>query len=204
MHFQVIKDDFFKKLFTFLKTTVPEFVTVFDEEDGIYPILGEFGRFMINNIFDKELMVKCFDFLNQSLEKGSQEVSPRPTTSCNEQWPHIFLLPTIYKFMEQITNKLPRIRRTQEQIKKLLEEFENGDKTVSEFCELYSIGKTAFYKWQSRYKRKAAKNFKPVGFAKLKIHTPNPNPAAGLFAEVHGIKIYQPVGASYLKELCVL
>lgn len=73
MHFQVIKDDFFKKLFTFLKTTVPEFVTVFDEEDGIYPILGEFGRFMINNIFDKELMVKCFDFLNQSLEKGSQE-----------------------------------------------------------------------------------------------------------------------------------
>jgi hypothetical protein len=103
--------------------------------------------------------------------------------------------------MEQIVNKLPRVRRTQEQIKQLLEEFKNGDKKVSKFCELHRINNATFHKWQSRYKEKVQKKSKPGGFTKIKIHTPDLNLTGVLFAEVQGIKLYQPVTASYLKEL---
>jgi hypothetical protein len=106
--------------------------------------------------------------------------------------------------MEQSTNKPLRVRRTQNQIEQLLQEFEKGDLKVVEFCDLHGIGKATFDKWQSRYRRKTKKNFKPGGFAKLKIHTSDPGVDSVLFAEVNGIKLYQPVAASYLKELCRL
>lgn len=73
MHFQVIKDDLFDKIVVILKKNIPEFNTVFDIEDGIYPIMGEFANFMIVNENNQELMQKCFAFINQIIENGGSE-----------------------------------------------------------------------------------------------------------------------------------
>ena len=96
--------------------------------------------------------------------------------------------------MEQITNKRSRIRRSNQEILNLLNEFEKNQVSVKEFCLMHNIGKATFHKWQTRYTTKAER---PSGFASLQI-IPS---AASLFAEVKGIKIYQPVAASYLNEL---
>lgn len=106
--------------------------------------------------------------------------------------------------MEQSINKTLRPRRSKNQIEQLLQEFEKGNSNVAEFCELHTISRAAFQKWQSRYRRNPATNSTPGGFAKLKIATPDLNLRSILFAEVNGIKLYQPVSASYLKELCVV
>ena len=102
--------------------------------------------------------------------------------------------------MEQITNKPSRIRRNNQQILNLLNEFEKSDVSVKEFCEMHSISKATFHKWQSRYRSNLEKRVGSPGFAHLQI-TSSANIQAALFAEVGGIKIYQPVAALYLKEL---
>jgi hypothetical protein len=61
---------------------------------------------------------------------------------------------------------------------------------------LHNIGKATFHKWQSRYKSKTGKQAEAAGFATLQVSS-----SIALFAEVKGIKIYQPVNAAYLKEL---
>ena len=72
--------------------------------------------------------------------------------------------------------------------------------SVKEFCSEHSIHPATFHKWQGRYKTDAKKQKKALsGFAALKIS--EPPLSSCLFAEVKGIKIYQPVAASYLKEL---
>lgn len=96
------------------------------------------------------------------------------------------------------TIKPPRIRRNTHQIHDLLKEFDEGNVSVALFCRKHSISNGTFYKWRSRYKRKTEKKIKGAGFAAVRII---PSLGPGLFAEVNGIKIYQPVAASYLKEL---
>jgi hypothetical protein len=110
--------------------------------------------------------------------------------------------------MEQITNKPRRRRRSQHEILNLLNEFEKAGVSVKEFCGLHSISKATFHKWQSRYKTKKEQEDKPTGlptgqagFADLHITPSTATANEVLFAEVKGIKIYQPVTASYLKEL---
>ena len=73
MHFQVIKDDYYNKLIKDLKDKVPEFQSVFDEEDGVYPILGEFSRFIIKNINDEILSKKSFEFIDHAVHVGRNE-----------------------------------------------------------------------------------------------------------------------------------
>ncbi len=104
--------------------------------------------------------------------------------------------------MEQSLIKPTRLRRSKESISSILAEYEQSTTTVQEFCNLHNVSKATFYKWQSRYNKKNKKTGKPGGFALLKVVSP---PAAAchafLFAEVNGIKIYQPVEAAYLKQL---
>jgi hypothetical protein len=100
--------------------------------------------------------------------------------------------------MEPITNKTTRRRRSTHEILELLNEFEKRAVSVKEFCIMYNISKAAFHKWQSRHKSNADEQ---SGFADLHIIPPATNTHAALFAEVKGVKIYQPVSASYLKEL---
>jgi len=98
----------------------------------------------------------------------------------------------------ELSGKPSRLRRNIGQIHDLLKEFDKGNVSAVDFCRQHKISKGTFYKWQSRYKRKAEKKTEAPGFAGIRII---PSSCSTLFAEVNGIKIYQPVAASYLKEL---
>ena len=98
----------------------------------------------------------------------------------------------------ELSSKPSRLRRNIRQIHDLLKEFDKGSVSAVEFCEQHKISKATFYKWQSRYTPKAEKKTEGPGFAGIRII---PSSSSALFAEVNGIKIYQPVAASYLKEL---
>jgi hypothetical protein len=100
--------------------------------------------------------------------------------------------------MEQPKPAKSRIRRTQQQIQDLLNEFSKSDCTVREFCRINEIGQATFHKWQSRLKSNAAKKSISPGFANVLIDSTS---QGALFAEVKGIRVYQPVSAAYLKEL---
>lgn len=73
MNFLVNKDDYYDNIIRDLIEKVPEFKSVFDFDDEVYPIVGEFGRFLIKNIDNEILAVKCFNFINHALDKGKYE-----------------------------------------------------------------------------------------------------------------------------------
>ncbi len=102
--------------------------------------------------------------------------------------------------MEEQQNK--RIRRTSVEIKKLLNEFTEGTVNAKEFCMLHNITEAVFYKWRSRYSDTVSANRDGFFTIKQARSSSAPN-ATTLFAEVNGIRIYQPVAASYLKEILV-
>ena len=100
--------------------------------------------------------------------------------------------------MEQIDESSQRARRTRNEIAELLAKFNASRLTATKFCELHQLHKPTFQKWVSRSKTRAEKIDQAGGFAPIEVKAV-PGPA--LFAEVKGIRIYQPVAASYLKEL---
>ncbi len=102
--------------------------------------------------------------------------------------------------MEQAIQINARTRRSKQQIQDLLHEFEKTGTTVKDFCKLHNISTGNFHKWKSRYKVAPLKKNKGSGFAKLDV-VETSFVVPGLFAEVKEIKIYQPVSASFLKEL---
>ena len=90
-----------------------------------------------------------------------------------------------------------RPRRTAEEMLELRREFEQTELTVHGFSKQYNISTGILYRW----KRQGQSKEKEIsGFAKVNIN-PGLSCANQLFAEVRGIKIYQAVSASYLKEL---
>ena len=99
--------------------------------------------------------------------------------------------------MEQQTEKLRRTRKTQEQIADILKKFAESGSTVKQFCEDHQIVPGTFHKWQSRVRGKSSRKAIKAGFAPVVIDSLS----LGLFAEVKGIRLYQPVSAAYLKEL---
>lgn len=102
--------------------------------------------------------------------------------------------------MEQTIVKPKNKRRSRQDILQLLEAFTKAGISVQTFCDQHNIGKSTFHKWQSRYKHKAEASSTATAFSAINIIS-----AAGysatLYAEVNGIKLYQPVSAAYLKEL---
>jgi hypothetical protein len=103
--------------------------------------------------------------------------------------------------MERMNSDQSSGRRSKAQIHELLREFDKSDGlTVTAFCKLHQISKASFYSARSRYRTKDASKQKPAGF--IAITQPACKESTGsLFAEVHGIKLYQPVPAEYLKVL---
>lgn len=87
-----------------------------------------------------------------------------------------------------------RPRRSSKEIKELLGLFELSGMSAKQFCITYEISETVFYKWRGRYRTVQEKN----QFIPLHVCS---SPSSGLFAEVNGIRIYQVVSASFLKEL---
>ncbi len=99
--------------------------------------------------------------------------------------------------MEREQNKRPR--RTSLEIKNLLSSFTQSGLSVKAFCQIHSISEAAFYKWKSRYTVTPSEN--QPGF--ITLHSSGGSLGSALFAEVRGIKIYQAVASSYLKDLLV-
>ena len=89
-------------------------------------------------------------------------------------------------------------RRTREQMKELKNEFEQTDLTVHSFSRLHNISTAILYRWKNAYQNGGGKS---SGFARVDLSSSPPCALPGLFAEVRGIRIYQPVSASFLKEL---
>ncbi len=98
--------------------------------------------------------------------------------------------------MEQEQSK--RARRTSTEIKDLLELFSHSGMSTKDFCMLHSISEAGFYRWRSRYGNTTTS--KENNFVLLQEPVEVKNDSI-LFAEVKGIRIYQAVTASYLKEL---
>jgi hypothetical protein len=96
--------------------------------------------------------------------------------------------------MEVTSTKVNRIFRTREQIDELLKLYATSGLSIKSFCAINHIPTGSFHNWQKRFVSKPAS----CGFATVKVA---PLPAAMLFAEVNGVKLYQPVSAAYLKEL---
>jgi hypothetical protein len=91
-----------------------------------------------------------------------------------------------------------RSRRSSSEIKELLELFSQSGMSVKAFCMLQNISEAGFYKWRLRYGAKPA--VKENNFVRLQ-EVPALKSEPLLFAEVKGIRLYQAVEASYLKEL---
>jgi hypothetical protein len=109
----------------------------------------------------------------------------------------------LYKkhFVEQVKDKTAPRRRNRKQIEQILKDFEQSGIPAKEFCLIHQIHPSNFHKWKSRYKSKAPKKARSSSFASLDIIDPAPAFISSLFCEVKGIKIYQPVSATFLKEL---
>lgn len=103
--------------------------------------------------------------------------------------------------MDLVETKPSGVQRSKEEIISLLEEFRKSKVSVKEFTKLKGIHEATYYNWRNKYGGKQGKQKVQTGFAAIKI---DPSPVAhtaALFAEVKGLKIYQPVSAAYLKEL---
>ena len=91
--------------------------------------------------------------------------------------------------------KLKRSRRTSVEITSLLASYKQSGMSAKEFCKTHDITEGVFYKWRSRNLNR------PLAKQSAFIALQPSVGTASLFAEVKGIKIYQAVEASYLKEL---
>lgn len=87
--------------------------------------------------------------------------------------------------------------RSHSQILDLLREHLQSRLSVSAFCRDRMLAEGSFHNWKKRYGNEVSAAENSNGFARVQVESP----VSGLFAEVKGIKIYQPVSAGYLKEL---
>lgn len=95
-----------------------------------------------------------------------------------------------------VSEKPKAHRRDASEIVSLIEQCGASGLTVSEFCGQHGLNKGTFHTWKKRYRTFGWKQPRP-GFVKLQVKQSMP----GLFAEVNGIRLYQTVSASFLKEL---
>lgn len=100
--------------------------------------------------------------------------------------------------MESTANhKKIKVFRSKQEIERLLTEQAQSGLSVKSFCEGLHIAEGTFYYWKQKLLKGSCKTGK-AGFAPIEIVS---SAGHGLFAEVGGIRIYQPVSAAYLKEL---
>ena len=104
--------------------------------------------------------------------------------------------------MEQIVQNNSAVRtrtvRSEEQILKLLEEYDASGFSVKDFCEVSDINEATFYTWVKKYRSKLEEE---TGFASIEVIPTIVNKGPQLFAEVGNIKLYKEVSAEYLKTL---
>jgi hypothetical protein len=99
--------------------------------------------------------------------------------------------------MEQPNNmNKPRAGRPSEQkILAMIDEYEQSGFSVEEYCQINELNESTFTSWLGRYRSKEVS----PGYVAVTI--PADLQEGSVFAECRGIKFYQRVEASYLKEL---
>ena len=98
-------------------------------------------------------------------------------------------------------NPVKQIRRTDAQIRTLLNNFSNRNDSVIKFCKKHKIHKATFYNWRNKYGIQVEK---PAEF--IPVQVAEPSLTQGLFAEIElasnvTIRLYQRVDAFYFKTL---
>lgn len=93
-----------------------------------------------------------------------------------------------------------RTFRTEEEILALLDEYDNSNMTVREFCELCDISDATFYNWRNKYRPKPENN-DAAGFASLEVIETQAPSEQKLFARIGQLEIFHFVEAAYLKQL---
>lgn len=83
-----------------------------------------------------------------------------------------------------------RVVRTEEQILKLLDEFEANEYSVKDFCMLSDINKATFYSWQKKYRSTDSDDEK--GFSTIEVVAAD---KPQLFAEIGNCKLYKEISA---------
>lgn len=95
----------------------------------------------------------------------------------------------------EVNSAKKRLFRSKSAILELLQKQQQSGLSIQTFCTQHSIPSGSFHNWKKKYG--AGDGLSPAAaFAPVQIKT-----SATLFAEVNGIKLYQPVSAAYLKEL---
>lgn len=98
--------------------------------------------------------------------------------------------------MEKVLLEKKRKFRGKDEILALLGQQQQSGISVRAFCKLNQLSESSFNNWVSRHKKESVQP--EESFATVHIQ---PASAGALFAEIGGIKIYQPVSAGFLKEL---
>ena len=98
-------------------------------------------------------------------------------------------------------NQAKQIRRTESQIRALLNLYSKNNGTVVEFCKAHKIHKATFYNWRNKYDVQIEK---PAAFIPVQFDQPLLSPE--LFAEIEiasnvTVRLYQRVDASWFKAL---
>jgi transposase-like protein len=98
------------------------------------------------------------------------------------------------------------VRRSEEEILKLLNEQEQSGLSVKEYCEMFDIVEQTFYGWAKRYRSKGVEDAKDQaavsgGFASIEVVPTLVHDKPQLFAEIGNIRLYKEVPAEYLKTL---
>ncbi|MBN8572951.1 MAG: hypothetical protein J0M05_03475 [Candidatus Kapabacteria bacterium] len=73
MNFQGVNDSFYNRILEEIDAHFPSFKSVFDKEDGIYPILGELGTFIVENFNQENIRLQAIGFINEAIEQGGSE-----------------------------------------------------------------------------------------------------------------------------------
>lgn len=100
-----------------------------------------------------------------------------------------------------MNNPAKQVRRTESQIRALLNLYSKNDGTVVEFCKAHKIHKATFYNWRNKHDVQIEK---PAAFIPVQFDQPSLSP--GLFAEIEiasniTVRLYQRVDASWFKAL---
>jgi hypothetical protein len=96
----------------------------------------------------------------------------------------------------------PSGKRTEADIESLIRKYYSSKGiTIKAFCEQHAIREWKFYTWHKRYRSAEGFAKEQQRFVPVEVMSIDDDKAAGLFAEVQGIRIYQPVPADYLKFL---
>jgi hypothetical protein len=92
-------------------------------------------------------------------------------------------------------------RRSKQQLLDLLAEYDKTPGvTIKEFCKQHKVTEGSFYTARKRHGGVTSAKKRSTGFIAIKRSSFD-QPVGTLFAEVKGIRFYQPVPVDYLKAL---